>query len=114
MALSREQQDMLAEVLSVVLVDNEYIRLARRINERTLSLTEKMLNDLFFCNRATALLFNALHCIPKSPNVYGWLLGCLPGVVQVVKAHSQQLQANMLCLTHIRANYLSEMKLTLL
>ena len=71
MALSREQKDMLAEVLSVVLVDSEYIHLARRINERTLHLTEKMLNDLFFCNRATALLFNALRCIPKSPNVYG-------------------------------------------
>lgn len=114
MALSREQQDMLANVLSVVLLDNEYIHLARRINEKTLHLTEKMLNDLFFCNRATALLFNSLRCIPKSPNVYGWLLGCLPGVVKVVKAHSQKLQANMLCLTHIRANYFSEMKLTLL
>lgn len=114
MAPSREQQDMLAEGLPIVLMDNEYIDLARRINERTPHLTEKMLNDLFFCNRATALLFNALRCIPKSPNVYEWLLGCLPGVMQVVKAHSQKLQANVLCLTHIRANYLSEMKPTLL
>lgn len=114
MALTHKDQEMLASLLSVVLNDTEYLHLTRRINDKTLRLTEEMLSNLFFCNRATAALFGALRCIPKSPNAYGWLAGCLPGVLDVVKANSKVIHANILCLNHIRTNYKSEMKLTLL
>lgn len=114
MALSYQDKETLANILALVFDDREYLHRVHQINDKTLRITEEMLSNLFFCNRATAALFGAIRCVPKSPNVYGWLLGCLPGVSDVVKANSEKIRANLLCLTHIRVKYASAIKLTLL
>ena len=114
MALTYENKKDLAELLSIVLEDDEYVYHIHKINDKTAKLAEEMMNDLIFCNRATTIIFNSIRCVPKSPNVVGWLIGCLPAVKAVFKAYKDELQANLICHTHLIANYRSEMKLTLL
>ena len=114
MALTYENKKDLAVLLSIVLEDNEYLNHVHKINDNTAKLTEEMMNDLIFCNRATTILFNGIHCVPKSPKVVAWLIGCLPAVIKVLQAYKDEFQANLICHTHLIAAYRSEMKLTLL
>jgi len=112
--LSMSEQDDLAKLLDLVLQTNEFSTNVRRINVTTAQLAEEMMADVVFCSRASAALFAALRCIPKSRNIVGWLLGCLPGVLEVVRHHGDHLMTNLLCHNPIRAKYYSALILSLL
>jgi hypothetical protein len=62
-----------------------------------LSLTEELLHKLNFCNNATSALLTGIKCFPKSKNVYGWLLGCIPAIIKMFRMHEIQLKTNLFC-----------------
>jgi hypothetical protein len=95
--LTSGQKQKVAELLTLVFNDNEFLENADKVSGRTVEETELVMNSLIFCTRAITALFSAIRCVPKSPNVYGWLVGCLPGLVDVAKTHSSTLYSNTLC-----------------
>lgn len=112
--LTQSEKQKIADLLLIVLDDNEFQDRVNDINKGTVELTEKMLAELIACSRAIAGLFAALRCIPKGPSVPGWLLSCLPALWEKSKAHRDEIYSNMLCLVGIKSKYSYVMKETLL
>jgi hypothetical protein len=95
--LSMTEQYEIAELLTLVLDTNEFLDNVSQINAETARLTEEMMNKLIFCTRATTVLFNAVQCVPKSTNIYGWLRSCLSLVIKIVRINRDHLRTNMIC-----------------
>ena len=100
--LTNAQKQQTVELLALIFNDNEFLPYASKVNGPVVDETEKVMNDLIFCTRAITGLFSAIRCVPKSPNIYGWLVGCMPGLIDIVKANSKTLYTNDMCLTVIR------------
>ncbi len=87
MPLSMQQKKSTVELLAIIFNDNEFLRRAHAVNTKTIKLTEDLMSNLNYCNNATTALLTGIRCLPKSKNVYGWLLGCLPAILNVFKAN---------------------------
>ncbi len=74
--VSYSDKRKIGDLLLVLLNDNDFAIYSDKINEKTIKYTEDLLARLVFCNQATTALFAGIKCIPKSTNVYGWLLSC--------------------------------------
>lgn len=112
--LTQGEKQNLADLLEIIMDDNEYQCCVSKINSETVERTEIMLAQLIACNRTVALIFSALKCIPKGPSVPGWLLSCLPGLWEASKAHRHEIYSSMLCIAPIRLRWNSHIKETLL
>lgn len=114
MSLTLSQKQDIGEMLSIIFEDDSFVYYANKINDKTAQRAEEIMDMLIFCNTASTALFKSISCIPKSKNIYGWLISCVSAVVDVLKAHRNTLQGNMLCLNAIRAAHHSELLMTLL
>jgi len=101
-------------LLAIIFNDNEFLRRTHAVNSKTIKLTEDLMFNLNYCNNATTSLLTGIRCLPKSQNLYGWLLGCLPAILKVFKANKTKLQSNLFCAAHVIARYKNPIKLTLL
>lgn len=103
----------LAELLDILLQTSQFSTNVQNINEITAQRAEELMEDVVFCSRATTVLFAAIRCIPKSRSIYGWLIGCLPAVLDIVKVNRDPLTISLLCYTPIRAKHYSNLVLSL-
>jgi hypothetical protein len=113
MKMTNQEKKELVEILSIIFQDKEFLSRAHAVNNETLTLTEELLNKLQFCNNATSGLLTAIQCFPKSPNVYGWLAGCVPSIYKVIKMNSVEFKSNMFCAVHGIDAYKMLLKTTL-
>ncbi|MDH5546211.1 MAG: hypothetical protein OEZ43_11495 [Gammaproteobacteria bacterium] len=97
MTLTYTQQKDVAELLAALFNDNEYLYHVNKINRETVRYAEDVIVMFRFCNKASAGLLAGIQCIPKSKNIYGWLLSCLPAVHKVVKANREIFYSNFMC-----------------
>lgn len=111
--LTQGEKQKLADLLEIIMADNEYQDRVNKINSETVARTEIMLAQLIACNRAIASIFAAIKCLPKGPSVPGWLLSCLPGLWEVSKAYRHQIYSSMLCIEPIRLSWSSTIKETM-
>ena len=95
--LTNEQKLKTVELLSAVFNDREFLQHASQVNGEVVDQTEVIMNKLIFCNQAITVLFSTLRCVPKSRNVYGWLMGCLPALLDIAKMHSDTIYTNYIC-----------------
>lgn len=95
--LTNAQKQQTAELLTLIFNDNEFLEHASKVNGTVVDETEVVMNKLIFCNQAITVLFNAIRCVPKSTKIYGWLMGCLPALVEIAKTHSKTIYTNYLC-----------------
>ncbi len=102
--LTNAQKQNTVELLSLIFNHNEFLQHASKVNAAVVEETEVVMNKLILCNEAITVLFSSIKCIPKSTNVYGWLMGCLPALVEIAKTHSKTLYTNRLCQNAIMAH----------
>ena len=106
--LSYTDKRKIGELLSVLLNDQDFSLYSDKINEETVKYTEDLLLRLSNCNKATTALFTGIKCIPKSPNVYGWLISCgsamLDGMISIIKINHSVFYSNLLCTTGVQTH----------
>lgn len=113
MSISNEQKQQVAELMSIILNDSEILFHANKVNQKTVEYAEEIVVSFHFCNKATAALLAGIQCIPKSRNIYGWLLSCIPAVSRLVRANRQIFYSSMMCNIGIQAHK-SALKATML
>ena len=104
MTPSYEQKQQVAELMSIILKDTEFLFHVNKFNENNVKYAENIIISFHFCNKASAALLAGIQCVPKSRNIYGWLFGCAPAVMRLVKANRDIFQSSMLCDVGIRAH----------
>ena len=114
MSIPIKKRREVVKLLSILFKDETLLSRAHAVNSDTVKYTEQLMNDLIFCNRATTLLMAGIRCVPKSKNVYGWLLGCLPALLNLFKVYENEMQASLFCSVHVIEAQKSGILITLL
>lgn len=95
--LTNDQKQKTVELLSLIFNDDEFLKHASKVNGKVVDKTEEIMNDLIFCTRAITVLFSGLRCVPRTKNVYMWLMACLPALIELVKVNSKTIYTNGIC-----------------
>lgn len=114
MNITMQKKKEIAELLSIIYQDRDFLRRAHAVNSETVQLTEELLHSLNFCNNATSALLAGIQCFPKSKNIYGWLVGCVSAILKVFRTHDIKLKSNLFCSAHVITPYRDIIKTTLL
>ena len=105
--LTNSQKQNTVELLSLIFNDDEFLKHASKVNGAVVDKTEKVMNDLIFCTGAITALFSGLQCVPRTNNVYLWLVACLPALIPVIKVNSKTIYTNVTCrnaiMTHLQS-----------
>ncbi|MEK6750399.1 MAG: hypothetical protein AABY83_14565 [Pseudomonadota bacterium] len=99
--LTYHEKHDLAKLLALIMHDDEFIYHADKINDQTVIAVERLIMDFQECNRASAAFLATIKCVPKSSNIYGWILSCLPAITDLWRTHNDIFYTNMLCSTAI-------------
>ena len=114
MTLTIQKKREIAELLSILYQDNDFNRRAHAVTPETIKFTEELLHKLNFCNNATSALLTGIQCFPKSKNVYGWLVGCVPAILKMFRMHSIQLKTNLFCSVGVIEKFKNSILVTML
>ncbi|WP_163836989.1 hypothetical protein [Spartinivicinus ruber] len=96
-ALLQTDKENISRILKVILDVNVP---PANVNEQVVKLTEDALIKLQSCSAKTHALGTVLQCIPKSPNVYGWLASCGTAAAtrHALESNPSEFKASMACM----------------
>ena len=110
--LAEVDKEDIAEIMGIIL-DRDYSDSVKNITHKSVRIAEECINYLRRCSSGMSGLFAGVECIPKSPNVYGWLVGCAFGIKGHLNRTRTKWHVNVVCLNFARAQYRSLFEMTI-